>query len=361
MKTIQYNVLLWNRRNMIEGWQTTKLILVITLIIGFGGKSWGQSEAMPKPIEWKIQTIYKFDSKINQLISQLSERVDTMSNGRLKLTIFGVGKFVPTFKILEAIEHGILEGAVSAPTYWRELDPAFAMFETPALWTHPWQLDTWMRYEGGLDLLRELYATKNVYVVNYMFFGIESFVSRVPLRGVDDFKGLRMRTPPGMIEQLFKKLGAQTMILPGAEIKPALEKGIIDAADWSQPSLNYSDGLYKIGKHSNFPGFHSMPLVDFIVRQKEWETLPPDLQLILSTAIRTLSWDLIEQYTIDDYNVVQQAQKEGVIFHAWNQTELNRVRMTAVKVLDEWSQKSPKAQKIAASQKIWLKKLGLIQ
>ena len=98
---------------------------------------------------------------------------------------------------------------------------------------HPWQAEAWYYHRGGLDMLREAYAKFNVYPVGVSWWGVESIVSKKPIKTIDDFKGLKVRTPQGMIAEILTKLGASIVVLPGGEVYSALDKGVVDAADWA--------------------------------------------------------------------------------------------------------------------------------
>jgi TRAP-type mannitol/chloroaromatic compound transport system substrate-binding protein len=151
------------------------------------------------------------------------------------------------------------------------------------------------------------------------------------------------------------------VVLPGGEIYSALDKGVIDAADWATISMNQRVGLYQVCKYTNYPGFHSMAIGDFTVNINEWNKLPDDIKQILKSGSRAWCWDTIERVAIADINVLPVLKKEGVTVETWTEEDLNKVRAAAVKSWDDYAKKSPMAKKIIDSQKAWLRELKLLQ
>ena len=109
---------------------------------------------------------------------------------------------------------------------------------------------------------------------------------------MEDFKGVKFRSPQGMTAEILTKLGASIVVLPGGEVYSALDKGVVDAADWATVSMNQRMGFHEIAK---FPTklFHSMPIQEFTVNMDAWKKLPDDLKALLSTAVREWTWDQI--------------------------------------------------------------------
>lgn len=213
----------------------------------------------------------------------------------------------------------------------------------------------------GMQLLEEMYKPFGVHPVGVMLWGMESLPSKKALGQVADLKGLKIRTPPGMNSALFQKLGASVVVMPGGEVYSALDKGVIEAADWGTPSINQRMGFFQVAKYFNYPGFHSMPVGDFVVSAKEWEKLPADIQQILKSATREWSWDTIERVAIADVKAVAEMEAKGITPVEWSEAELAKIREAAVGVWDDYATKSPMAKKVIDSKKAWLKQLGRIQ
>ena len=124
--------------------------------------------------------------------------------------------------------------------------------------------------------MRKAHKKFGTYPIGTVFYGREVLPSKVPMRTLADFKGKKIRAPEGTVANLFRAMGASTVSMPGSEVYSALEKGVIDAADWGTRSMNDQMGLYEVCKYSIEPGFHSMAALEFVVTQKTWAALPAE-------------------------------------------------------------------------------------
>lgn len=315
-----------------------------------------------KPIKWKAQALWSASELTYKTFEDFCAKIKIMTGGRLEVTPYAAGTIVPTFEGLDALQNNVLQALHTFPGYFSGKEPGLgAISDLVAAYTHPWQKDAWMYYKGGWDLLNEMYRPYNAYTVGWMFWGIESLVSTKPIPRMEAFKGLKMRVPPGMTAALFQKLGASVVVLPGGEIYSALDKGVIDAADWATISMNQRVGLYQVCKYTNYPGFHSMAIGDFTVNINEWNKLPDDIKQILKSSCRAWCWDSVERVAIADINTLPILKKEGVTVETWTQEDLNRVREAAIESWDDYAKKSPMAKKVIDSQKAWLRELKLIK
>ena len=282
-----------------------------------------------------------------------------LTKGRLKITPYPAGTIVPTFECLEAVKYNILQGMHQWPGYWTGKNPAFApIADLIGAWRHPWEVEAFFHYRGGLEMLNDLYKPFGVHCVGVTYWGMESMPSKSPIGRIEDFKGLKFRAPHGMTAQLLTKLGASVVILPGGEVYSALDKGVIDGTDWGTPSMNQRMGFFEVAKYFNYPGFHSMPVGDFTVNQKAWDKLPDDIKQILRTAVREWASDMVERVAIDDLRAVKEMKAKGVTPVTWSEQELTRVRTVSREVWNEWAGKSPMCKKVIEAQKAWLKELG---
>ncbi len=201
-----------------------------------------------------------------------ADRVEAMTGGRVEIDLLPVGSVVSHTETLGAMKMGVLDGHISVTGYFSGKDPAFGLIgNTVGAWSSPDQLIDYINYGGGYELMNELYAPYGVKFVGGGGTGVESFVSKKPLDGVEDLKGLKMRAPEGLVQSVFAAAGAPPVNLPGSEVYTALSKGVIDAADYTVFSTNHEAGLNEIAPHPVNPGFHSLPLIEIAMDLKEWE------------------------------------------------------------------------------------------
>ena len=317
--------------------------------------------AQTKTFKWKSQCFWSAGELPYKVFQDFCGRMKKLTDGRLEITPFSGGAVVGVFECLDAVGKNVLQANSDWPGYATGKEPALAVFGDMIFgYSHPWQMDAWYHYKGGLQMLRELYAKFNVYCVGMNWWGVESIPSKKPLRRLEDFKGLKIRCPQGMTADLLSKLGASVIVLPGGEVYSALERAVIEATDWGTPSINYRMGFHEVAKYFNYPGFHSMPAGTFYVNMDEWKKLPDDLKQILETAAREYCWDLVERIALDDISAVTAMVKKGATSIAWSDEETRRIRKAAEVVWDEWAARSPLTKKVIDSQKAWLKELHLL-
>jgi TRAP-type mannitol/chloroaromatic compound transport system substrate-binding protein len=315
--------------------------------------------AQPK-IRWRCQTMWSPAELTHKAFEDFCQRVAVATNGRLEIQPFAAGSVTGVFETLDAVSAGVLDAHSSAPVYWTGKDPGFAMIgDLNFGYEHPWQAEAWFHHRGGLDMLREAYARFNVYPVGVSWWGVEKLVSKRPLKTMADFKGMKVRTPQGMFADIISKLGASVVVVPGGEVYSALDKGVVDAADWATESMNHRMGFFEIAKHS--VGLdHSMPAQEFAVNMRQWNALSPDLKQILSSMVREWSWDQVQRIAVADAGVMADMRAKGVTLYEWDESQMAKIRQLARDTWEDWAKKSPLAKRAYDSQTTWLKELGVL-
>jgi TRAP-type mannitol/chloroaromatic compound transport system substrate-binding protein len=320
------------------------------------------TSALAADFVFKIQSSDPSGDKNFQVQKEWAERVGKMSNGRIDIKLLPVASVVKHTETLGAIKMGIIDGHITATGYFSGQDPAFGLIgNTVGAWSDTTQLLQYMNYGGGNELMTELYAPYGVHFVGASTTGVESFVSKVPLNGVDDLKGLKLRAPEGLVQQVFAAAGAAPVNLPGSEVFTGLSKGVIDAADYTVFSTNQQNGLNDIATHPVQPGFHSLPLIDISVSQKKWDKLPMDLQEILTVSVRNFSYDITTQLKIADQAAIKVAQANpDITIHDWSAEERKKFRAIAQGQWKVFAERSENADKVYKSITTFLSENGLL-
>ena len=246
-----------------------------------------------------------------------------------------------------------------SPQYWGAADPVFTiMGDLVAAWNNPEQYQRWLEEQNGIEHLQRAYAKVDLKLLGYMVSPMESLVGTTALGNLQDFIGQRIRTPPGMVHDYFKALGAKPRLIAIDKVSSALERGQIKIADYSNPMVNLQVGLHRISKHSNYPGFHSMPLLDFVVSAHAWQDLSAQHQSMLLKHIKQLQSDLNQVYQQQLSSMLKNMQLEHVNLYRWSTAERIRARQLAVPIWDNFATKSREAAALIDSLKRWLVKIG---
>ena len=310
--------------------------------------------------KWKMQSMWSSAELTYKAFEDLCTHINKLCAGKLEITPFAAGAVTGVFETLDAVNAGVLQGHASWAGYFSGKDPGLAVISDFVFgYQHPWQAEAWYYQKGGLDMLREAYAKYNAYPVGVSWWGVESIVAKKPIKSMADFKGVKFRSPQGMTAEILTKLGASIVVLPGGEVYSALDKGVVDAADWATISMNQRMGFHEVAKNPLIID-HSMPVQEFTVNLATWKALPDDVKLLVSSAVREWTWDQVQRVAVDDVRVLKELKAKGVERIRWDEAEMRKVRELAHKTWEDWSKKGPLAKRAYDSQVAWLRDLGLI-
>ena len=341
-------------QSQLCGW-TIYLVLSLATTIG-------TTQTVAQDYQWTIQSLWQAGSINHRVFEQFCENVKQLTGGRLVIDPMPVGTLVAYNETLDAVGSGILDGQQSGAGYFAGKDAGFAMLsEFPGGYETAYQMQMWFEYGGGKELARELYGRFNVHYIGSVWHGMESIPSKKPLLSIDDLKGVKMRIPEGLNQEVFNKIGAAPVNIPGSEVYTSLDRGVIDATDWGTLGMNVDLGYHKIAPYQIYPGFHSLPMADVAVNADRWDELPADIQAIVEVAVRDFAREMIQQMETADANAAQTAQAQGAELVTWSKEERHRFRLIAADVLKTFAQRSEMAQRIYDSHMAYLKQLGLLE
>jgi TRAP-type mannitol/chloroaromatic compound transport system substrate-binding protein len=320
-----------------EGIMFKKIFGIVTM-----GLVLACSPAVAEKYEWTFQSSDQPGIFMYQMEESFSKWMAEMTDGQVAITVASVGSVVQYNETLDSVGAGILQGEFTDPSYFAGHDPAFGLIgNTVGAFGHPSEALKFINFGGGKEIIQKLYDKYNVHLIGVVITGVEAFVSSKKLTGVDDLKGLKMRAPEGMVQKVFAAAGAAPVNLPGSEVYTSLEKGVIDAADYTLFSVNHKQGMHKIGKYPVFPGFHSMPVLAVTLNKEIWNGLPKSIQTMLETGVSRLATEVYFQYEMLDLEAVAQARAEGIEVTDWSLEERAKFRNIARSQWDSVTSKSP--------------------
>ena len=338
------------------------LVLVMTAACSVMLPGPAPAGSTEETVNWNMQTLWSAGELPYRVLLDFCGRVEERTGGRLTITLYPAGGIVPTFETLGAVRSNVLQVMNVWPGYFAGKEPAFApLTDFLCAYEEPWEYEAFFRYRGGLKLLNELYEPYGVVSIGVVLWGLESMFIKYPVLTPEDFRGHKFRSPQGMTADLLKKLGAGVVTLPGEEVYTALDKGVVDGADWGTPSINHRMNFDRVAKYYIYPGFRSMPIADFAVNRKSWNALPDDIKWILKSEVRELNRETLEQCALDDHRAMKEMDAAGCTALTWKAEDIARLREVAREVWDDWAAKSPLSRKVVEAQKAWLRELGRIQ
>ena len=289
------------------------------------------------------------------------DKIAEATNGEVTAELLPVGSVVEYNETVDAVGSGILSGHITDTSYFAGKDPAFSLIGNPVgAYGAPSEMFGFMD-NGGAELMRELYEPYGIYFIGPSTPGLEAFVSKTPLNGVDDLQGLKMRAPEGLVQQVFAAAGASPVNLPSSEVFTSLDKGVIDAADFSVFSTNQAQGLHDIAPNPVYPGFHSMPLIEISMNKDLWDSLSAENQEAITNLAAEFREAQVAQLAENDQKAVEEAEAGGeVTVTDWAPEERARFRSIAA---DQWvsvAEQSENAQKVYDALTTYLREEGLL-
>ncbi|MFW5680520.1 MAG: TRAP transporter substrate-binding protein [Pseudomonadota bacterium] len=312
-------------------------------------------------ITWRMQSLMPAGTSANQAFERFAERVEVISDGRLTIDVLPTDAVVQSDETLDAIGQGILDGHFGSVGYFAGNDPAFAVLgHFVAGYDTPEQFRMFYEIGGGVELARELYAEYNVHFVGAAFWQGEAIPSRVRLAGVDDFDGIKIRAPGGVIGRVFSEMGASIVTLPGSEVFQALSSGVVDATDYSTLGQNAQVGLHDHAKFTIFPSITSMPATDISVNADRWAALPDDLKAIVEASAAIFASDLAAVTFLDDQQAVPALEAQGVEFLNWSPEERRKLRTIAAEEMRAFAEQGELAQRAYDAHIAFMRRINLL-
>ncbi|UWQ10730.1 TRAP transporter substrate-binding protein [Aliiroseovarius crassostreae] len=263
-------------------------------------------------------------------IPRVAEQLQLMSGGSLKMKVYEPGKLVPPFEILDAVSSGKINSGYTTAGYWAGKIPAAPLFSAVPFGPEAGEYMAWLYYGNGMTLYQEMYdqAGFNVKVLPCAIIAPETsgwFAKEINQPG--DLDGLKMRFF-GLGGKVMQRLGVATSLLPGGEIFPALEKGAIDATEFSMPAIDARLGFHKLVKYNYFPGWHQQATVfELLVNKDVWNEASEQHKAIIENACKASMTDsFAEGEAIQHAALIDNVENNGVEIKKWNDEMLATFR-----------------------------------
>src|SRR3990172_2477566 len=259
------------------------------------------------PIVIKMQGAWGAKDIFNEMAQEYVTRVNEMAGGRLRIDYLNTGSVVKTFQEMDAVSQGVLDAAHNVPVYWYGKSKAASLFGSgPINGMDAHQTLAWIYRGGGLALYHELLGNLGLNVVGFFAMPMPTQPLgwfKKPIANAAGLKGLKYRTV-GLAADLMQEMGVKVTQLPGGEIMPALERGVIDAFEFNNPTSDSRFGAQDAIKNYMMGSYHqAMEFFEIIFNKKKWESIPKDLQAILQYSAEAASsanyWTGIDNYSRD--------------------------------------------------------------
>jgi TRAP-type mannitol/chloroaromatic compound transport system substrate-binding protein len=339
------------RRNLIKG-----------AAVAAGAMSAPMLATAQTTTSFRFQSTWPAKDIFHEYANDFAKKVNDMASGKLKIEVLPSGAVVPAFQLLDAVNKGTLDGGHGVLAYHYGKNTALALWGSgPAFGMDPNMVLSWHQYGGGKALLEEIYKSLNIDVSSYVYGPMPTQPLgwfKKPIAKASDLKGLKYRTV-GLAVDIFTDMGAAVNPLPGGEIVPALDRGLIDAAEFNNATSDRLLGFPDVVKNCMLQSFHqSGEQFEILFNKTKLSALPPELKSIIEYAVQAssaeMSWKAIDRNS-KDYD---EMKKQGIKFYKTPDAILQAQLAAWDRVIEKKSGENPLFQKVLESQRAFAEKAG---
>ena len=306
----------------------------------------------------RFQSTWPAKDIFHEYALDFSKKVNDMTGGELKIEVLPAGAVVPAFGLLDAVSKGTLDGGHGVVVYHYGKNPALALWGSgPSFGMDANMLLSWHKYGGGKELLEELYKIVGANVKSYVYGPMPSQPLgwfKKPITKTEDMKGLKYRTV-GISIDMFTAMGVSVNALPGGEIIPAMDRGLLDAAEFNNASSDRLLGFPDVAKVCMLQSFHqNAEQFEILFNGSVYNGMAPKLRSILDYAVEAssadMSWKAVDRYS-KDYSEMQ--TKQNVKFYKTPDSILRNQLKVFDEVVAKKSAENPLFKKIVDSQRVF--------
>ena len=287
---------------------------------------------------WRLVTSWpKNYPGLGMAPERIADLVEEMSDGQMKITVYGAEEQVPAFGVFDAVSNGSHQMGHSGGYFWKGKVPAAQFFTSVPFGLTADEINAWVNRGGGLELWREIYEPFNIYPIPAGNTGTQMFGwFNKEINSLEDIKGLKMRIP-GIGGEVLKEAGGIPVTLPGGELFTALQTGVIDATEWVGPYNDLTFGFHQAAKYYYYPGWHEPgPMLELLINIDAWNSLPNHLQVIIETATKAVNQDMLDEYLAKNNQALTELiEVHGVELRKLPDDVIEEFRKISNKILDD--------------------------
>ncbi len=313
----------------------------------------------------RFQSTWPAKDIFHEYANDFAKKVNDMAGNRLKIEVLPSGSVVPAFQLLEAVSKGTLDGGHGVLAYHYGKNSALALWGSgPAFGMDPNMVLAWHYYGGGEALLQEIYKSINIDVVSFLYGPMPTQPFgwfKKPIARVDDIKGMKFRTV-GLAVDMYTDMGAAVNPLPGGEIVPALDRGLIDGAEFNNASSDRLLGFPDVVKNCMLQSFHqSTEQFEILFNRAKYNALPADLKKTIDYAVEAasadMSWKAVDRNSKD----YEELKKAGVNFYKTPDAVLRAQLAAWDKIIEKKGAENPLFKKVIDAQRAFARRAGAWQ
>ncbi len=320
------------------------------------------AKAQSAPVTMKFQSTWPVKFIYHEFAVDWTKKVAELSGGRLKIEMLPAGAVVPGLQLADAVSKGVLDGGHGLAGFWFGKNSAFGLYGAgPDFGMDATQLLAWVEYGGGKELFTEIQAAAQLDLVSFLYGPVPCEPMgwfKKPIRTVADLKGMKFRTA-GLAVDMFNELGMSTVQMAPADIVPAIDRGVLDGAEFASATDDRIMGFPDVAKYYLQQSYHmSNNFCEMMINKKRYDALPEEMKIIMKhvshAASADMEWKSMHRMS-QDYIELQ--TKQGVKAYTTPKVILDAQLKAWDKVIQKRSAENPLFAKVIASQKAWAKRV----
>jgi TRAP-type mannitol/chloroaromatic compound transport system substrate-binding protein len=321
--------------------------------------------ATAQPVSFRFQSTWPAKDIFHEYANDFAKKINDMAGNRLRIEVLPAGAVVPAFQLLDAVSKGTLDGGHGVVAYHYGKNSALALWGSgPGFGMDPNMLLAWHYYGGGEALLQEIYKSINIDVVSFLYGPMPTQPFgwfKKPVARLDDIKGVKFRTV-GLAVDMYTEMGAAVNPLPGGEIVPALDRGLIDGAEFNNASSDRLLGFPDVVKNCMLQSFHqSTEQFEILFNRAKYNALPDELKKTIDYAVEAassdMSWKAVDRNS-KDYAELKRA---GVSFYKTPDAILRAQLAAWDKIVEKRSGENALFKKVIDAQRAFAQRAGAWQ
>ncbi|WFE73149.1 TRAP transporter substrate-binding protein DctP [Halomonas sp. M1] len=310
--------------------------------------------------QWTMTSTWPDNLDLIKIDQHWAELVNQLAGDELQINFRAGGTLMPGTEVFDATETGSIEAAGDWPGYWAGTNPAFSPLATTTSLFNAVDYINWIQQWGGRELYEEIYGQYDMMYLPYAALNNESgFMGRTPIESLADLEGKRLRLSGRDQGRVLEELGGSQVTLAGGEVYQAIERGVIDAGEFSTPGVDYNAGFAEVADYWATPGWHqSASVFGVMINMDAWNALSEETQQKLRIAAdATMAWSLawserestdatqkfidagitINQFSEEDLERIQQITNEVIVRGACENTDHAKVYHSMVSYLEDYA------------------------
>ncbi len=309
-------------------------------------------------ITWRMQTIAAPNtSEYDDLAQAFADRVAELSQGQLEIKVFPSGVLSNELEAGTAVGRGVFDVWHSYLELYAAKEPVFRSANEWPVNADRLQAAMWYD-QGGAEAYREALVDDNLYHLGVTPVAGEHIWSKVPIRSVEDMEGLKIRSG-GVASRSFKLLGAAPVSTPGSEVYQALQRGVVDAAEWTTLPVNFGFGLHEVTDYVITPSYSGGSTYDWVVNLETWNALPDHLKEVVKAALQEVGFSYWMKVNAEEAETFQKLRDAGIEIIVWSPEDMRKLEEARMKVVAEmYTADSPEYAAVLKDQLRFLKRLG---